>query len=138
MVIVDTSVGFKWFDISEQDYSEGKKLLNLHLAAEISINVPELFFYEITNAWSTKSKLDIRGIKENFSELEKFKLNSVSVDFSLLSQAAGLSKTKSISVYDASFIALAQEKECDLVTADAKLVQKVNLPFVKLLSEYFI
>ena len=38
-----------------------------------------------------------------------------------------------ISFYDAAYVALAKSLQCDLITADKKLVKAVNLPFVKLL-----
>lgn len=48
-----------------------------------------------------------------------------------------LAESYNISIYDATFIALAQEFNCDFITADEKLGNKVkNLKFVKLLKNY--
>ena len=50
----------------------------------------------------------------------------------LFSKAISLSKRFGMSLYDSSYIALAEELGCDFITADAKLLAKAKpLSFVK-------
>lgn len=133
MVIIDTSVSFKWFDDTEPNYSSAIALLTGHLNNQNEIYVPELFLYEITNAWSTKSALTTSEIEANLEKLHKYSLNLISVNFLLLNKACNFSKKYKVSVYDASYAVLAEERGCDLITADEKFVRQVNLKYVKLL-----
>lgn len=135
MVIIDTSVGFKWFDALEKYRDEAMELLEKHLVGEQNILVPDLFLYEITNAWSTKSVLTIEAVHQNLAKLEEYRLRVESVTFPMLQHASEFSKSHHVSVYDASYAVLAQEKECDLITADVKFIRQVNLPCVKLLGD---
>lgn len=133
MVIVDSSVAFKWFTSEEPFTEEALAYLDQHLKKINPILAPSLIFYELTNAWSCNGKLTLDQVSDNLNQLKKHNLAVVEIGFPLLKKAAKLSKTYKISVYDASYIALAQKKKCDFVTADEKLVKRVNLPFVKTL-----
>jgi len=134
MIIVDTSVAFKWFSRKEDYREQSLKILNRHLTGESFISVPDLFFYELSNAWTTKTLLPIDQIHEYLNNLQSFQLKTTPVSFNLLTNAADFSKKYHISVYDACYAVFADEKGCDLITADAKFVRQVNLPFIKLLE----
>ena len=135
MVITDASVVFKWFDQAEEYFDQALKILNKHLA-EDNIVVPDLFFYELANAWTTKSALSPKDIKLNLVKLESYKLNIESFTYNLIQKAVVFSKKYKVSLYDASYAVLAKEKKCDLITADSKFVTQVNLFFVKDLGKY--
>ena len=64
MIIVDTSVAFKWFN-EERDFAKALELLNSHLNQKEVIFVPELIIYELANSWATKSHLDLSQIHNN-------------------------------------------------------------------------
>jgi len=49
----------------------------------------------------------------------------------LLKETRLLGKRYKITAYDANYIALAKKLHIDFVTADKKLVKKVNLSYVK-------
>lgn len=136
MVIVDTSVVFKWFDNTEEYRELAKKILQRHIVKKDEITILDLLLYEITNVWSTKTKAGLPTIRENLLRLERYSLHVVPVSFALLKRASQFAEKYKVSVYDASYAVLAVEKKCKLVTADAKFVEQVNLPFVKNLTEY--
>ncbi len=135
MIIVDSSVAFKWFSEEEQDVQKAFELLSSHLGNEKIITVPELIFYELTNSWSTKSRLTIKDVLDNIKLLKRYNLKVNSVSFGLLNKASKFSKKYQVSVYDAIYAVLAKENKCDLITADEKFANKVNLNFIKKLSE---
>lgn len=136
MIVIDSSVVFKWFDKTEAGGEQALQLLRNHLSKSNNIVVPSLILYELANAWSTKSILKFEAIIDNLGLLKRYSLKIINVDFDLLEKAVLMSKEYSVSVYDAVYAVLAKEKSCNLVTADKKFIEKTNLPFVKLLEGY--
>lgn len=134
--IIDSSVVFKWFSKEETDRNLALKLLEYHISKKIQLMVPDLIFYEIANAWATKSALSAIEVEVNLSKLEEANLVIEHIAFKSIKQAAMFSKKYNVSVYDAIYAVMAEEKKCGLITADYKFANKVNLPFVKKLSDY--
>lgn len=136
MVILDSSVVFKWFNETEINTEAAFSILNEHITGENLIWVPDLIFYELTNAWATKSELKIKQIYKCLRILDSYNLKILQVDFKLLEKIVNFSKTYKVSVYDAIYAVIAQENKCDLITADDRFTDRVNLNFVKKLSSY--
>lgn len=135
MIIVDATVVFKWFDNRENGYTQARILLEKHLLKHDEIAIPDLLLYEVGNAWSTKSTLNIDKILENINLLEEYLPKQIPINFKLIKKACQFSKRYGVSVYDATYAIIAEEKGCDLITADDKFANKVNLPFVKKLTD---
>lgn len=133
MVVVDTSVVYKWFSPENEELLQEALTL---LKNPGSIIAPDLIIYELANSWATKTKLKTQQIKTFLKDLEETEIKIEPVNFDLVRKAVEFSKKYQVSVYDASYAALAQEKGCDFVTADSKFVSKVKLSFVKHLGEY--
>lgn len=137
MVVVDTSVVYKWFSTEDEQWVEqARELLREHLEKRNSIIAPDIILYELANAWATKTKLPSEKINTYFGELRNIDITIEPITIELVTRTAAFSKEYTISVYDAVYIVLAKEKKCDLYTADAKLVGKVKLSFAKYLSAY--
>src|SRR3989338_7314534 len=136
MIVVDTSVAYKWTDKNEGLREKAFAILKAHVHCKVKIIVPDLIFYELANAWATKTALKFPKIKSNLKDLEDSILQLAPLSFNGLEKAIKFSKKYHVSVYDASYAVLAQENNCDLFTADSKFVKAVNLPFVKHLSDY--
>ncbi|MBI2039593.1 type II toxin-antitoxin system VapC family toxin [Candidatus Microgenomates bacterium] len=137
MVVIDASVVFKWFAEDESNFEEALQILQDHRLNKSLISAPQLLIYELTNAWVTKTKITLKNIKANLKKLEKAAIQLENVTFTRAEKAIEFASNYHISVYDASYVVLAQEKQCSLITADARLVERINLPFVKLLSDLF-
>lgn len=133
-LILDASVIIKWF-LDEPLSEKALAYRNQHLDGKIKIIAPSLLAFEITNALCTKS-----GVKEKavFSAIEAFYFTNVyEYPFAekLAIKSAQLSKKHKVSAYDAAYVALAQDRNCQFITADEKLYRKVkSFKFVKLLS----
>ena len=93
-----------------------------------------MIFYELANAWATKAKLSFAVIRNNLKDLEDSNLTVEPLRFDLTRKAILFSRKYRVSVYDAVYAVLAQDKGCVLITADTKFVDQVNLPFVKKLG----
>lgn len=136
MIVVDTSVAFKWFDESEDNFNEAISILDKHVLQENKIIVPDLFFYELTNAWSTKTSFEIETIKTHLKLLNSYSLEIVNFNFELLEKAARFAKKYQVTLYDGIYAVLAVENKCELVTADIKFADQVKLKYVKRLDKY--
>lgn len=135
MVIVDASIAYKWF-AKEEDSDLALNILQKHFNIQEKIVMPDLILYELVNAWVTKTAISIPIVKTNLKNLQDAGLEIENPTFELVLEAAAIAKKYRISVYDSYYLVLAKKKKCDFITADAKLVNQVNLPFVKLLSDY--
>lgn len=136
MIIVDTSVAFKWFNTKEEGFDQALIILEQHLSKRETIFVPSLLFYEITNAWTTKTSLDEATIKNNLKLLGKYSLETLNLGTPLFQKSVDFARKYKTSVYDAVYAVLAQEKKCYLVSADQRFVERVHLPFIKTLQSY--
>lgn len=126
MVVIDTSVAYKWFSAEKEEHlSYALKLLEAHLHKKETITAPNLIIYELANAWSTKTKLSVEKIKTFLEDLKEIDIEIKPLTFELISKAVEFSKKYHVSVYDASYAILAREKRCDLFSADSKFVEKI-------------
>lgn len=135
MVIIDTSVVYKWFAQQEPYSGKALEILNNHISGKEAIIAPSILLYEITNVIVTKGKINLREIKAFLRKLEEIQIQVVEFEHNLMSKAALLAQKYKVSVYDAAYAVLAKEKKCNLITADINLVNKLNLKFVKSLSK---
>lgn len=135
MIIIDASVAFKWFSQEgEEDIDKALEILDSHLRGKELIVVPDLIVYELANAWVTKAVLPLKRCLVLLKDLEKSRLKIEVISFRLINKAVTFSKKYNVSVYDAVYAVLAEEKRCSLITADKKFIEKINLTFVKLLE----
>lgn len=133
MIIVDTSVAYKWFSKEEDLRAQSIQILQDHFDKKVPILVPDLFYYEISNAWATKVKLPLEHIHEYLGRLHSYQIQIAQITYPFLNNIVKFSKKYKVSVYDATYAVLAEERDCDLITADEKFVRQVDLKYVKLL-----
>ena len=136
MIVIDASVVSKLFLPLEKYHQKSKEILRRHLQKLDDIIVPDLLYYEVANALATKASLPLVKILQDLSRLEIYNFSVEHLTIKNIQQASKLSKKYKVSVYDASYAVLAEEKNCELVTADEKFVKQIGLPFVKSLQDY--
>lgn len=138
MVIIDTSVAYKWF-IDEEPKEitiAARALLKRFLKRKEKILCPDLILYELANTLAYKPKLRDVEINSIWSKLSDINLPIANPTQHFMKKCIDFSVQYRVSVYDASYAILALEKNCILLTADSKFAKKINLPFVKLLTRY--
>lgn len=136
MIVVDASVINKLFLPLEENCREAKKILQKHLEKLEEIVIPDLLLYEVANTLATKTDLPPGRVTKSLHKLGSLNLQVYHFSIEDTVAAAKFAKKYKVSVYDATYTVLAQEKKCDLVTADAKFANQVKLPFVKTLNQY--
>jgi predicted nucleic acid-binding protein len=117
-VVVDTSVVYKWFVSLGQDALDAAtELLSAHLEGEVSLVAPASLPLELANGLrhSPVAEADVLEMVASFdlAHIEMIELAS-----RLLLDATRLAYRHGITVYDAVFLALAEELDCPLATAD--------------------
>jgi predicted nucleic acid-binding protein len=134
MSVVDASVITKWYK-SEEKSSEADFILQEHVAGKETIFVPILLLYEVTNALMVSGKVSQQAINEAITALFDIQLQYVNPDEQFLKTAATISDKARITIYDASYVVLAQMFGCPLITADRKLHDRTQgMIDVRLLS----
>lgn len=136
-IIIDSSIAAKWYLSDEYDDIAIKIKSDFEIKI-ITIKVPFLFCYEVSNILRTTSKQ---------SRIDKDKCikayqNLLDLDFTtyfskeLYKDALAKALDLDITAYDASYVVLAESLKIPLYTADEKLVKKVKNPLVKSLKDY--
>lgn len=134
-IVLDASVALKWF-FKERDSTFADEILLEFKKGNLQIFVPQIFFFEIVNAVKTKAKSTHSEGLEVIDKLFSLNFLTEKVDPVLLSKANYYAHKYNLSIYDASYIALAKIKKVVFLTADVKMVRKTGLKFVKSLKDF--
>ncbi|MBI3393043.1 MAG: type II toxin-antitoxin system VapC family toxin [Nitrospirae bacterium] len=135
-IVVDTSVLIKWVKTRDEELTrEARALLADVETRPLEVHVPALLLYEVGNILVLKTRLDASALDDVLSSIESLPFRVAPPATLLLKRAARLGRRFGITFYDASFLALAVELDCPLVTADGRLFDRTKvLPRVRHLS----
>jgi len=136
--VIDASVALKWF-LKEQESQTADSLLEAFLGNEVELLAPDVLMLEVANTlWKRCALLKQLRSEEVMSILHDFLTLPLNFHASnpLLSRALELSIKVRHPVYDMLYCVLAEENDCEFVTADRVLVEKLRgtLPFVRNLT----
>lgn len=131
-LLLDSSVIIKWFKSEKEDkIKEALNFLDHYTDGKIQICIPAITQYELINAAEFDESLPAEVWNLNIRKFFELNLKVLSLDKKIAEDIYNFGKSQNVSAYDASYIILAKEYKIDFITADQKLVKKVNLPFVK-------
>jgi predicted nucleic acid-binding protein len=135
-IVVDSSVLVKWFKRRNEDLlAEAQALLEAVATRPIEVHVPALLLYEVGNILLLKTSLASPALDEAIAHLETLPFSVAPPATPLLKRAARLGRDLGLTFYDASFLALAVELDCPLITADRRLFDRAHtFPRVRHLS----
>lgn len=124
-LIIDASVVTKWF-IPEEDGGKAIRLRNKHVEGGLTLIAPDLLVYEVANALSYHPKLKNDDLKEDIETLFMIDLELVPPSTELTTSIANKARKLGISVYDSSYLVLAETIATNMITADKKLYDRVK------------
>ncbi|MCP9487860.1 MAG: type II toxin-antitoxin system VapC family toxin [Gaiellaceae bacterium MAG52_C11] len=116
-LVVDASVAFTWFR-AEEGSESAALILDQHERGELGLVVPSLLGLELVNAAARKWRWSTGEIGALVAGLARLRLrvNDPTLDSVAAWAARGLT------AYDASYVALAEERGCQLLTADIEIL----------------
>ena len=122
-VVLDSSIIVKWF-LKELYSEEAIKVRNDYVQRKISIAVPSLLIYEVLNALRYSGVYSEEGLKEICLALNKYGFEIHDIEGDLKSKVVEIAYRHIITVYEASYVALAMKLKTVLYTADDELLEK--------------
>jgi len=133
MIVLDASIILKLI-LEEQDTPLALQLRENHITGEDKIAAPELLYYELANVLATKVAIPINNASSALAEIFNLEIDTYTLGLEEFLSSISVSRKYKISVYDSSYVILAERLNCDFVTADAQLFRKTrDLKFVRLL-----
>ncbi|MFQ5891853.1 MAG: type II toxin-antitoxin system VapC family toxin, partial [Candidatus Methanofastidiosia archaeon] len=119
----------------EKDRNLATKYRDEFLKGEIDIALPDLILYELANVLRYNPNFDERDVSDAIRSIIGLGIQILVPTTHLLNIAIDLGFKYGITVYDAVYMALAEELKYDFVTADKKLFDTIkSLDFVKFLE----
>lgn len=126
--VLDSSVVIKWFREGEILREKALLLRRAYLEGKLRLAVPDLLFYEIANVLRYKLDLNPPQVQAAVQSLFDMRLERIALTPELLHRAIKIAYTHDLTVYDAAFVACAEEIRAMLITADENLITKVKQP----------
>lgn len=125
LVIIDASIALSWV-LPDEDLSPSvtRLLLGFH-AGGIELIAPSVWEYEVANALRVGVSRERISEEEGVEALRALLDLGISLrDFTPLAEAAWrLALARQLTVYDAAYLALAQQENCEFFTADKHLLK---------------
>lgn len=136
-IVLDTSVILKWFlHKGEPGREQALALRDAYLEGHTHLLAPDLLLYEVANVLRYKPDWDTSRVAQAIQSILRLKLQITSVSSGLLQRAVELAYEYELAVYDASFVALAEETQAVFVTADQKVTHQLKeSPYVCSLTD---
>jgi len=124
--IVDASIIVKWF--IEEDYTkQALEIRDKFANGDLQILAPSLLNFEVLNALRYSGLFNKKELKELAGAIGKygFKLQNLIGDYAELT--ADIANGRDLSIYDASYIALAEFYDIVLYSFDKKIIENCKL-----------
>jgi predicted nucleic acid-binding protein len=125
--VLDASVIVKWFlHHQEADRDKALALRDLHVAGRSKIHIPRLALLEVLNAIRFNSKAEEADGDAALEALQDLQLEVNSGDINVLRKTNAIAWAYKITIYDALYVALAEQIGYPLITADEAMVKKLH------------
>ncbi len=136
VIVADASVVVKWF-VNEEYTEKALELRKSYLDNKIDVACPQIMPFEVLNALRYNPEFGEEQVKIASDALHKYQLLLYPVLGELAGKCIRNSFNFGISLYDASYISLAEHLNAKLYTADDKMLDKIGkLQHVVHLSNY--
>ncbi len=135
-VVPDASVVAMWF-LEEPFSRDARRLRDDFVAGEIEVHVPHLLPFEVVNALRYSGAYAREELGEVGDALDEYGFVSHPFRGAYRRRATELAWNRRLTVYDASYAALAQGLGCPFFTADVRLLERLHgLAGVRHVREY--
>jgi len=121
-LVVDASVVVKWF-IEEESSKEARRLRDDYASDLVDLEAPSLLPFEVLNAIRFSGLFSPGELRRVAEALDAFAIPARPLEGSLAAASMTMASSAGLTVYDASYIALAKELGATLFTADRGLLK---------------
>lgn len=137
-IIIDASVVLKWHLVDEEFSEKALRLLENYVSDKLNLTAPSLLEYEVANGLiiaKRKGRVDDPTILKALNGFEALNIELVPLS-TLNPKVVHYCNVYSTTAYDAGYLALAENLDIPLVTADKKLYNSVKkIKWVKWLGD---
>jgi predicted nucleic acid-binding protein len=122
-LVIDTSVAVKWF-LPEIHFEAASKVLK----SRLELLAPDIIWAEFGNTLLKKVRIDEISVQEASDILKdfiRFPLQTFGSKF-MLNAAWHMAHAARNNVYDHLYLAMAVNRDCELVTADRRFYDSMN------------
>ena len=126
--ILDASVVLKWF-VDERESQAALRIREEFVHENLPIIVPDLLLFECANALRYHPDFSEEEVHQSIDSLFQLGIDIITPTSSLLKKGTSIAVTNDVTVYDATYLALAHEIQDEFITADEKFYQKVQKQF---------
>jgi|SRR5579859_5689595 len=122
-IVVDSNIVNKWFlrqneTELEQSYDVYRKIKN----GLIKAWAPSFLLIEVSNILLYKKQFSEKAVDQIIEKIQNSGISFVEFNVIYLKELVRLSKLHDLTTYDGLYLLLALQKNCQLVTADKKLL----------------
>ena len=135
--VLDSNVGLKWV-FQETDSDRARRLRDDYINSAIDLIAPDVFPVEVTHAVTRAERANRITPSEGAQYITAMLalLPAIYSSLTLIPRAYELSSRYRVGVYDCLYVALAEREQCELITADERLVSSIGakIPMIALSS----
>jgi len=124
-VILDASIVAKWY-LTEEYSDHALRLRDAHVSGNITIAIPTLLIYEVLNVLRQSKAYSEEELIQLARSLNKYGFECWSMSEPLKEEAVRTAYKYDVTIYDASYIALATILNTTIYTADEELISKTT------------
>jgi predicted nucleic acid-binding protein len=123
--VVDASVILKWIlgDERESDQEKAMQLLHAWVEGNVTISAPTLWQFEVGNVLG---RVIPEEAPEKMNLILNLNIRSIALTDHICRLCFNWMKTKGVTFYDASYLAIAHDIQALLITADERFVKKIG------------
>ncbi len=133
-VVLDASIIVKWF--CEEEYTDiALRIRDRFFGQELDVVVPDLMFYEVSNAIRYNMVLSLEEKLELIEDIYSTDFEVVSSTKEIISEAMDSALDTDTTIYDNVYLAVGRFKRCNLITADKVFRNKINTNEVIFIGE---
>ncbi|MHA2253899.1 MAG: type II toxin-antitoxin system VapC family toxin [Candidatus Kariarchaeaceae archaeon] len=123
--VLDASVIIKWH-INEVHTASAIKIRDSYIQGELSLNVPELVFYEVLNGLRYSKLFSTDELISISTSLIEYGMTAHPWDSSNGKLAIEYALATDTTIYDCIYLAIANQLECPFITSDQQFIAKIR------------
>ena len=135
--VLDASVAFKWV-VAEKDDDKARRLRDDYRNAVVELIAPEVFPFDLAHSLTRAERQKRISVGDALTLWADVMTTPPRIipSLPLTPRAIEISSIMRIGIYDCLYVALAEWENCELVTADTKLISNLvkQFPFIVDLS----